>query len=199
MEELAAAASIPVINALTDEHHPCQALADLMTIEEEFGTLAGCTLAFVGDGDNVCHSLIEAAALGGFELRSAAPPATSRTADIVAEARRQGRTTGGAIELTTIRSRPVDGADAVYTDVWASMGQEAEQDARRPDFASYRVDERAHGTRRARGDLPALPARASRRGGHRRGDRRPGSRVWHQAANRLHTETALSTRSSSTA
>jgi ornithine carbamoyltransferase len=191
VEELAADATIPVINALTNEHHPCQALADVMTIEEEFGTPAGVRVAFVGDGDNVCVSLIEAAALGGFELRVATPPGYEPDPAIVEAARARARTTGGSISLTNDPADAVHDADAVYADVWTSMGKEAEGDARRHAFAGFRVD-------------AALMARASRRAifmhclpAHRGEEVTdevidgPMSRVWPQAANRLHTETAL--------
>src|SRR5512141_1102869 len=101
LEELTAAASIPVINALTNEHHPCQAVADVMTLEESLGALAGLRVAFIGDGDNVCHSLMQAAALAGFELRVATPPGYEPAPEVLAAARRAARATGGAIVVTT--------------------------------------------------------------------------------------------------
>jgi ornithine carbamoyltransferase len=189
--ELADAASIPVINALTNEHHPCQALADVMTIQEEFGTLAGAKVAFVGDGDNVCISMIQAAGLGGFELRVATPAGYEPDEAVVAEARQQGLATGGTIILTHDPVEAVSGAQAVYTDVWTSMGQEAEQVERRARFEPFRVDAplMAHASAEAI-FLHCLPAH--------RGDEvtaevidGPASRVWPQAANRMHTETAL--------
>jgi len=191
VDELAADASVPVINALTNEHHPCQALADVMTLEEEFGTLAGLQVAFVGDGDNVCVSLIQAAALGGFELRVATPPGYEPDAVIVEAARARATTTSGAIVLTHDPAEAVAGADAIYADVWTSMGKEAEGDARRHAFAGYRVD----GTLMARASqaaifLHCLPAH---RGEEVTDEVIDGaaSRVWPQAANRMHTETAL--------
>ena len=187
VDELAAAANVPVINALTNEHHPCQALADVLTIEETFGSLAGRRLAFIGDGDNVCHSLIQAAALGGFELRVATPPGYEPDPSVVESA----RLGGGSIVLTHDPIEAVTGADAVYADVWTSMGKEAEGDARRHAFAGFRVD-------------PTLMARASSSAiflhclpAHRGEEVTdevidgPQSRVWQQAGNRLHTETAL--------
>ena len=191
VQELADAASVPVINALTNEHHPCQALADVMTIQEEFGTLAGAQVAFVGDGDNVCISMIQAAGLGGFELRVATPAGYEPDEAVVAEARRQGLVTGGTIVLTHDPVEAVSGAQAVYTDVWTSMGQEAEQQERRARFEPFRVDAplMAHASADAI-FLHCLPAH--------RGDEvtaevidGPASRVWPQAANRMHTETAL--------
>ncbi|HEX6140184.1 MAG TPA: ornithine carbamoyltransferase [Candidatus Limnocylindria bacterium] len=191
VQELADHASIPVINALTDEHHPCQALADVLTLRQEFGHLAGLRVAFVGDGDNVVHSLIQAAALTGFELRIATPEGYEPSTKILAAAREGAKVTGGAIVLTHDPVEAVTGADAVYADVWTSMGQEAEQDARRIAFAGYTV-----GTElMARADdaaifLHCLPAH--------RGEEvtdavidGPASRVWPQAENRMHTEAAL--------
>jgi ornithine carbamoyltransferase len=191
VEELASAASIPVINALTNEHHPCQALADVMTLEEEFGTLAGIRVAFIGDGDNVCHSLLQAAALGGFELRVATPPGYEPAAEVVTNSREAARAHGGSILLTHDPAEAVDGVQAVYADVWTSMGKESERVARTVAFEGFRVDEAlmaqaAHGAI----FLHCLPAH--------RGEEvtdgvidGPASRVWPQAANRLHTETAL--------
>lgn len=191
VEELAAAASIPVINALTNEHHPCQALADVMTLEEEFGHLAGLRVAFVGDGDNVCVSLIQAAALGGFELRVATPPGYEPDPAIVAAARERATATGGSIVLTHDPVEAVLAADAVYADVWTSMGKEAEGDARRHAFAGFRVDR----SLMARASTSAiflhcLPAHRGEEVTDEVIDG-PASRVWPQAANRLHTETAL--------
>jgi ornithine carbamoyltransferase len=191
VEELASAASIPVINALTNEHHPCQALADVMTLEEEFGTLAGIRVAFIGDGDNVCHSLLQAAALGGFELRVATPPGYEPAAEVVTNSREAARAHGGSILLTHDPAEAVDGVQAVYADVWTSMGKESERVARTVAFEGFRVDEAlmaqaAHGAI----FLHCLPAH---RGEEVTDDviDGPASRVWPQAANRLHTETAL--------
>jgi ornithine carbamoyltransferase len=191
VEELAAAASIPVINALTNEHHPCQALADVLTLEEEFGTLAGIQVAFIGDGDNVCHSLIQAAGLAGFELRIATPSGYEPSASIVAAARKHGAVTGGSIVLTHDPAEAVFGAEAVYADVWTSMGEEAEAASRTAAFADFRVDGRLmEGASMTAIFLHCLPAH---RGQEVTNDVMDGpqSRVWQQAANRLHTETAL--------
>ena len=189
--EIAAAASIPVINALTNEHHPCQALADVMTLEEEFGTLAGIKVAFIGDGDNVCHSLIQAAGLAGFELRIATPPGYEPSEPIVDAARRTGLTTGGSIILTTDPFEAVDGVDAVYADVWTSMGREGEQAARKTAFAGFTVDAGLMGRASTSAIfLHCLPAHRGEEVTDEVVDG-PASRVWPQAANRLHTETAL--------
>jgi len=191
VEELAAAASIPVINALTNEHHPCQALADVMTMEEEFDTLAGLPVAFVGDGDNVCVSLIEAAALAGFELRVATPPDYEPDPAIVETARRRATATGGSIVLTHHPRDAVRGAEAVYADTWTSMGKEAEGDARRQAFAGFRVDEPLMaGASKTAIFLHCLPAHRGEEVTDEVIDG-PASRVWPQAANRLSTETAL--------
>lgn len=197
VEELADAASIPVINALTNEHHPCQALADVLTLEEECGPLTGLSVAFVGDGDNVCHSLIQAAALCGFELRVATPVGYEPSPAIVAAAR--GRIAGaagagspaGSIVLFNDPREAVTGAAAVYADVWTSMGKEGEGAARRAAFAGFTVDG-ALMARALRGAifLHCLPAHRGEEVTDEVIDG-PASRVWQQAANRLHTETAL--------
>ncbi len=181
VETLARAARVPVINALTDEHHPCQILADLLTVRESHGRIEGLRYAWVGDGNNVARSWVEAAALFGLDLRLASPegyeipaaelPATARTVRDPREA--------------------VEGADVVITDVWASMGQEGEAERRRRAFAGYLVD-------------PALMSRAARNAvvlhclpAHR-GEEvdaayldGPGAVVWSEAENRLHTQKAL--------
>jgi ornithine carbamoyltransferase len=191
VEALAQAATIPIINALTNEHHPCQALADVLTIEEEFGTLAGIKVAFIGDGDNVCSSLIQAAALGGFELRVATPPGYEPSDAIVAAARARAEAMGGSIVLTHDPFEAVSGVDAVYADVWTSMGKEAEGPARKQAFAGFTVDAglMGHASRSAI-FLHCLPAH---RGEEVTDEVMDGdqSRVWPQAGNRLHTETAL--------
>jgi ornithine carbamoyltransferase len=187
VEELASAASIPVINALTNEHHPCQALADVLTIEEEFGDLAGIRVAFIGDGDNVCQSLIQAAGLTGFELRIATPAGYEPAEDLVVRA----RAAGGTIVLTHDPRAAVRGADVVYSDVWTSMGKEAEAAARATAFAGYTVDEALMGLAdRDAIFLHCLPAHRGQVVTDAVIDG-PRSRVWPEAANRLHTETAL--------
>ena len=191
VEELARYATIPIINALTDDHHPCQALADVMTLKEEFGDLAGLRVAFVGDGNNVAHSLIQAAGYLGFTLAISTPEGCEPKAEIVASARVVGASTGGAIELGHDVREAVRGADAVYTDVWASMGQEKEREERARIFAGYRVDAALMALAAPRAIfLHCLPAH--------RGDEvtdevidGPQSRVWDEAENRWYTEQAL--------
>jgi ornithine carbamoyltransferase len=191
VEELAEHATIPVINALTDEHHPCQALADILTLREEFGSLSGLRLAFVGDGDNVCISLMQAAALTGIELRVATPAAYRPDPAMVAAAQQTAGRTGARILLTDDPREAVREADAVYADVWTSMGREAEAEARQAAFAGYTVDAELM-TLAGPGAifLHCLPAH---RGEEVTDDVMDGtaSRVWPQAENRMHTEAAL--------
>jgi ornithine carbamoyltransferase len=138
--ELAAAASVPVVNALSDREHPCQALADMLTLRQHLGETRGRTLAFVGDGNNVCHSLLLAGALGGMHLRVATPAGYEPDPQVVAAAVQTAQDLGGSVELLTLPADAVHGADAIYTDAWTSMGAEAEADLRRLRFAGFRVD-----------------------------------------------------------
>ncbi len=133
-------AGIPVINALDDLEHPCQALADLMTIREKKGDLQGLTLAFVGDGNNVAHSLLLASALTGINFRIASPPGYGVEEEVLARARDYAKSAGSEIALSQNPKEAVAGADIVYTDVWTSMGQEAETEARRKAFAGFQVN-----------------------------------------------------------
>ena len=134
IEELAEHASIPVINALSDRYHPCQALTDFFTLEERFGDLRGLKFAYVGDGNNMCHSLMLAGARVGAHVRVATPIGFEPAPEIVAEARRAAKETQGKIELFHSAEEAVAGAQAVYTDVWASMGQEDEAAGTRTQF-----------------------------------------------------------------
>jgi ornithine carbamoyltransferase len=129
------------VNALTDLEHPCQALADLLTLRQHLGTLAGRQLAYVGDGNNVCHSLLLAGALAGLHVSVATPPSCEPDAKIVAQAQRLARTTGSRIGIGHDPALAVAGADAVYTDAWTSMGAEAQADARRAMFAGFQVND----------------------------------------------------------
>ena len=191
VDELARYATIPIINALTDEHHPCQALADVMTLEEEFGSLTGLRVAFIGDGNNVCHSLIQAAGHLGFTLAISTPAGYEPNPEIVAAAQANCAVNGGGIELGHDVRVAVRGADAVYTDVWASMGQEKEREERARIFAGYCVDAALMATAAPRAIfLHCLPAH--------RGDEvtdevmdGPQSRVWDEAEDRWYTEQAL--------
>jgi ornithine carbamoyltransferase len=187
LEAMQAAVSVPVINLLSDQAHPCQALADLMTLRESWGELEGRRVAFVGDGNNVAASLAIGAALTGLEVVLASPPGFELPEETVARARHLG----GVIELTTDPAEAVRDAHAVYTDVWTSMGQEAEADHRTAIFAPYRVDAElmSHAEPGAL-FLHCLPAH--------RGDEvtdevidGPASVVWAQAENRMHAARAL--------
>jgi ornithine carbamoyltransferase len=188
VEELAANASIPVINGLTDSAHPCQALADVMTVRERFGgRLDGLKVVYLGDGNNVCASLMVACAKLGMDF-VAATPAAYRPPD---EAVRIARETGGSVELTDDPRSAADGADVLYTDVWTSMGQDAQRERRLRDLAGYGIDAELV-ARAADGAivLHCLPAHYGEEiteevlyG--------PQSAVWDQAENRLHAQKAL--------
>jgi ornithine carbamoyltransferase len=191
IEELATHAAIPVINGLSDRFHPCQALADFLTLEEHFGNLRGLKLTYVGDGNNVCHSLLLAGSRLGVHLRIATPAGYRPDPAIVSEARQAARETRGRIELLTDPAEAVTGAQAVYTDAWASMGQEQEAAERAAIFASYQVNDElmAHAAPDAV-FLHCLPA-------HRGLEvtegllESPRSLVYDQAENRLHAQKAL--------
>jgi ornithine carbamoyltransferase len=140
LDEMADTISIPVVNALSDRFHPCQALADFFTLEEKFGKLGGFKLTYVGDGNNVCHSLIYLAARLGVHLRIATPASYAPAADVVADNKRIAKETRARIDLFTDPVEAVSGAQAVYTDSWTSMGFEAEEKVRRAIFKSYQVN-----------------------------------------------------------
>jgi ornithine carbamoyltransferase len=140
LEELGNYADIPVINALSDEEHPCQALADLLTIFEHKGTLKGLTLAFIGDGNNVAASLVLSCGLAGMNFKIASPAGYELNSTIVERAKIMAETSGAEIMCDHDPYRAVQGADIVYTDTWTSMGQEAENITRLKDFAMYQVD-----------------------------------------------------------
>jgi ornithine carbamoyltransferase len=189
--ELARHASVPVINALSDSEHPCQAFADYFTLQEKFGDLRNIKLAYVGDGNNVAHSLMLAAASLGSHIALATPPGYEPDAEVTAEARRIAATTGGSIELHTDPIAAVVKANAVYTDVWASMGQEAEAESRAAIFAPYQVTDRLMACAAANAIfMHCLPAH--------RGDEViaaviDGARsvVFDQSENRLHVQKAI--------
>jgi ornithine carbamoyltransferase len=140
LEEMAASINIPVVNALSDKFHPCQALADYFTLEEKIGLLKGFKLAYVGDGNNVCHSLLILTARLGVNFRIATPPNYAPAPDVLADAKRAAKETRARIELFTNPSEAVAGAQAVYTDSWTSMGFEAEEKVRRNVFKAYQVN-----------------------------------------------------------
>jgi ornithine carbamoyltransferase len=140
LEEMAANVSIPVVNALSDKFHPCQALADFFTLEEKFGSLKGFKLAYVGDGNNVCHSLVYLAARLGVHIRIATPVNYAPDADVIADAKRVAKENRARIDLFTDPQEAVSGAQAVYTDSWTSMGFEVEEKVRRQVFKPYQVN-----------------------------------------------------------
>jgi ornithine carbamoyltransferase len=192
VERLAAAAPrLHVVNALSDEHHPCQALADLLTLRERLHDLHGRKLCFVGDGNNVCHSLVQAAALSGMHMAVATPQGYTPDAGVVAGARRAAQATRARLELGHDPAEAVRGADAVYTDVWASMGQEKEAKKRRRLFKPYQVN--AALLRHARPDALVMHCLPAHRGLEITGEAldSPRSVVFDQAENRLHAQKAL--------
>jgi ornithine carbamoyltransferase len=191
LEVLASYADVPVINALSDLEHPCQALADLFTIYEKKGELQGLTLAFIGDGNNVAHSLLLAASLTGMNFRIACPPGYRVQERILHLA--QGYALGGGAEILCAEEPrlAVNGADVVYTDVWTSMGQEAEADQRRRVFASYQVNSELLSL--AKDDailMHPLPAHRGEEVAEGILDS-PQSVVFDQAENRLYLQKAL--------
>lgn len=192
VRRFAAAATIPVINALTDGHHPCQALADLLTLKQHFGSLEGLRLAYLGDGNNVAHSLIEACALAGIDINVATPPGYECDPDVVAGAEGIARGSGSIVFTTHDPLLAVAGVDAVYTDVWLSMGDsDDERAARAAALRPYQVNEAIMAEASPRAVfMHCLPAH--------RGDEvtagvidGPRSVVLSEAENRMHTAQAL--------
>jgi len=191
LQALARYSTVPVVNALSDLEHPCQALADVLTIREKKGKLKGLALAYIGDGNNVAHSLLLAAALSGLNFRIASPEGYEVSKDVLETAKKFTANSGSQIVLTKHPVEAVKDADVVYTDVWTSMGQEAEAERRRKDFAGYQVDSKLlslakkdvifmhpmpahHGEEVAQGVLDG-----------------PHSVAFDQAENRLHLQKAL--------
>jgi ornithine carbamoyltransferase len=191
VEQLAEAAEIPVINGLTDYAHPCQALADLMTIRERLGRLSGARLAYLGDGNNVCVSLMVGAARFGMRFVAATPPGYEPDSTAVTAARRAAVQMGGTVELVSDPREAARDADAVYTDVWTSMGQEEEVEKRRSDLTDYRIDSDL--VQLAAGDAIVLHCLPAHYGEEITEDvlYGPQSAVWDQAENRLHAQKAL--------
>ena len=191
LELLASAATIPVVNSLSDFEHPCQALADLFTVRERLGGLKGRTLSYLGDGNNVAHSLLLAGAKAGMRVRVAAPPGFEPIPQVVNRAAEIGSETGGTVEVLHDPMDAARDADVLYTDAWASMGQEAETDERELVFRSYQIDEKLVGT--ASPDVVVLQCLPAHRGMEITDEviDGPRSAVWDQAENRLHTQKAL--------
>jgi ornithine carbamoyltransferase len=191
VEELARFASIPVINGLTDLHHPCQALADLLTVREKRKKLKGLTFAYIGDGNNVANSLLQACVLVGAHFSIACPRGYELNSDILDDSRRTAMKTGSLVKTTNDPFRAIKDADVVYTDVWASMGQEAEHAKRVKAFRGYQVDAKLmkHAAKNAL-VMHCLPAH---RGEEIAADviDGPQSVVFDQAENRLHVQKAV--------
>lgn len=189
LETLASAGSIPVVNALSDHEHPCQALADLLTIRRHFGSLEGVTVAYIGDGNNVAHSLMLAGAIVGMSVRIGAPAGYEPAASVVAQA----RALGGDLLITTDPAEAATGADVLYTDVWASMGQEDEAQKRRDAFAGFEVNDDL--VARAADRAIVMHCLPAHRGEEISASVLEGPRavVWDQAENRLHTQKAVLT------
>ncbi len=194
IEAMAAASRVPVINALTDEFHPCQVLADLQTIRAHTGRLGGLTLSYVGDAaNNMAHSYLLGGASAGLHVRIAGPDGYQPDPAVVADARRIAAGTGGSVLITTDPDAAFDGADAVATDTWVSMGQEGEQAGREALFRPYAVTTKA--MQRTAEDAIVLHCLPAYRGKEIDAEVIDGRRsvVWDQAENRLHAQKALLT------
>jgi ornithine carbamoyltransferase len=191
LARLAAAATVPVINALSDDHNPCQALADLLTLHERFGRLEGLRLAYIGDGTNVAHSLLEAGARAGMHVAIGSPAAYGPDPDVVAVARGLAVLDGGSVTVTDDPVKAAWNADAVYTDVWVSMGDESEREDRLRDLRPFQVD--AHLMSVARSEAVFMHCLPAHRGQEVTAEviDGPQSIVFEQAANRMPTAQAL--------
>jgi len=190
---LASASTVPIVNALSDHEHPCQCLADLLTIRERKGKLEGVTLAYVGDGNNVAHSLLLGGATAGMSVRMATPSSYEPSPDVVRRAEELAgeAAAGGQVTVTHDVHDACDGADVLYTDVWASMGQETQAAERTRIFERYRLD--ASAVEAAAPDCIVMHCLPAHRGQEITDDviDGPHSVVWDQAENRLHTQKAL--------
>jgi ornithine carbamoyltransferase len=191
VDELAAHADVPVINGLTDEFHPCQALADVMTIRERFGKLEGIRVTYLGDGNNVCHSLMVACAKLGAHFTAAVPAGYEPSEEVVGWARAAAQASGASLEVAHDPRSAVQGADVLYTDVWTSMGQEEERERRLHDLAGFGIDGEL--VRLAGEDAIVLHCLPAHYGEEITEEvlYGPQSAVWDQAENRLHAQKAL--------
>jgi len=189
--ELARYSSVPVINGLTNLHHPCQTLSDLLTIREHKVKLNGLKIAWIGDGNNVCNSLLLGCTLVGTNISVACPHGYEPPTDIVKQARTNAKKSGAKVELTTDPKKAVDGADVIYTDVWVSMGQEKEARERMKAFKDYQVN--AQLLKGAKPDSIVMHCLPAHRGQEITDDviDGPHSVVWDQAENRIHAQKAL--------
>jgi ornithine carbamoyltransferase len=191
LEALAAGATVPVVNSLSDYEHPCQILADLLTVMEAKGDAAGRTLAYLGDGNNVAHSLLLGGAMLGMRIRVASPAGFEPIPLVVQRAEEIASETGGSVDVGNDAQAVAEGADVLYTDVWASMGQEREHDERVLVFTPYRID--GDKVTRAADDVSVMHCLPAHRGEEITDEviDGPHSVVWDQAENRLHTQKAL--------
>jgi ornithine carbamoyltransferase len=191
LERLADASSVPVINMLSDYSHPCQGLADLQTVREKKGSLKGVSLAYIGDGNNVAHSLMFGGAKSGMDVRIATPEGHAPNPEVVDRSSQVAAQSGGRITVTTVVAEAAMGSDVLYTDVWASMGQESESDKRKEIFERYRVDKDV--VDMASDEVIVMHCLPAHRGEEISADVMDGPRsvVWDQAENRLHTQKAL--------
>jgi len=193
MRELAKHATVPVINGLDDLEHPCQCAADLLTVLEKKQKLAGLTLVYVGDGNNVCNSLLLGCALTGMNMRAATPKDHRPNAEILSKAQELAKEKGCAIEVMSNPFQAVEGADVVYTDTWVSMGQEAEREARERLFIPYQVNAKL--VEKADKDFIFLHCLPAHRGLEVSAEviDGPHSAVFDQAENRMHAQKAILT------
>jgi ornithine carbamoyltransferase len=191
LHRLAGAASVPVVNALSDHEHPCQALADLLTIQERKGGLAGLTLAYVGDGNNVAHSLLLAGAKAGMHVRVGTPTGYEPDRNVVGRSETISKETGGSVVILEDPQGAAAGVDVLYTDVWASMGEEDQYEERLAIFRPYQVNAELLG--RAASEAIVMHCLPAHRGEEITDEVIDGPRsvVWDQAENRLHTQKAL--------
>jgi len=191
VEDLARWSSVPVINALSDAYHPCQALADVQTIREHFGQLQGLKLAFIGDGNNVAQSLMLTALRLGMDFALGCPEGYLPNPDVVAQAEGLAAVSGASLAITHDLARALEGAHAVYTDVWASMGQEQESVKRRKDFHTYQVNDELFAL--ARPEAVFMHCLPAKRGEETTDSIMENQRsvVFDQAENRLHAQKAL--------
>jgi ornithine carbamoyltransferase len=191
LDEMAAFSKVPVINALSDEFHPCQLLADLLTIQEHKGKLAGLKLVYIGDGNNMANSYMVAGAMAGMHVVIVTPDKYSPASAVVAKAQEIASTTGGSISVSHVSADAVAGADVLATDTWVSMGQENEKAQRVKDFAGFTID--ADLLALAKPDAIVLHCLPAYRGYEISAEVLDGRQavIWDEAENRLHAQKAL--------
>lgn len=191
LEEMAQNSKVPVINALSDEFHPCQLLADLLTIQEHKGKLAGLKLVYIGDGNNMANSYLIAGAMAGMHVVAVTPEKYSPAQEVVARATEIASSTGGSVSVSSNPADAVSGADVLATDTWVSMGQEAEKAQRVKDFVGFTIDSEL--LKAAKADAIVLHCLPAYRGYEISAEVLDGSQavIWDEAENRLHAQKAL--------